>query len=108
MTPHRIAVEIFSHAIGYYLGDALKEANPDWANQLCNMGNPINVNKDDSRKALFYLVWNNPQKIKVAASAMGSPYAKYIKLRGHVYALKNLYNCYGIIINFCHMSLEYY
>ena len=79
MTPHRIAVEIFSHAIGYYLGDALKEANPDWANQLCNMGNPINVNKDDSRKALFYLVWNNPQKIKVAASAMGSPYAKYIK-----------------------------
>lgn len=79
MTPHRIATEIWSHAIGYYCGTVLSKIKIKKGEELINRGNPINVNKNDPRAATYEKIWKAGKKIKSAAP---KSIAKYIVIQG--------------------------
>lgn len=75
MSIHRIAVELFAHAVGYFVGGALKKINKKWADYLIKKGKLIEVNNNDNRVTYFYAVWASASVIRQVGITMGNPYA---------------------------------
>jgi len=64
MGQKRIAVELYAHAIGYYLGNVLNQINPKWGKGWIKSGKQIHVNKDDDRTWQFYVLWESASLIR--------------------------------------------
>ncbi|MCE5191151.1 MAG: hypothetical protein LLG08_05260, partial [Actinomycetia bacterium] len=62
MTPHRIAVELLAHGVGYYAGKGLSAASvkrlKTFGARLVNAGKKVQVNNDDPRAWMYHVVWN--------------------------------------------------
>ena len=67
MTPHRIAIEIFAHAVGYYCGNVLSKIKIQKGEELKSRGDPINVNKNDPRVNTYKKIWEAGLLIKNSA-----------------------------------------
>ncbi len=60
----RIAVELFAHAVLYYLGWVIKYINKKWGNYLISHAKLIEVNNNDNRAIYFYAIWGAFEIIK--------------------------------------------
>ena len=86
MTAHRIAVEIWFHAVVYYLGAALYKTRLRGYEPIrsrivkyLRKANPIDVNWNDKRVGVFYYIWNHGGRLLQFAKV-----APYPKLRYYV------------------------
>ena len=65
MTAHRMAVEIWFHAMIYYGGYPLAKICNKFRTSIWDRANPITVNSDDNRAPYFYTAWYSAAAIKV-------------------------------------------
>jgi len=89
MTGHRIAVELWFHAVAYYLGNAMYKTKirgyEDIRSRLVKYigkANPIDVNWNDKRVGIFYYIWNKGGRViryaKIAPNAKLRYYVRYM------------------------------
>ena len=64
MTVHRMAVEIWFHAMVYYGGYPLSRICSKFKTQYWDRANPITVNMGDSRAKYFYAAWYAAATVK--------------------------------------------
>ena len=65
MTAHRMAVEIWFHAMVYYGGSPLAKVCTQFKEKIWDHADPITVNKGDKRVAYFYIAWYAATAIKI-------------------------------------------
>lgn len=64
MTAHRMAVEIWFHAMVYYGGYPLAKICSKFRTSIWGRANPITVNSDDKRAPYFYTAWYSAAAVK--------------------------------------------
>lgn len=64
MTAHRMAVEIWFHAMVYYGGYPLAKICNKFKTSIWDRANPITVNSDDKRAPYFYTAWYAAAAVK--------------------------------------------
>ena len=78
MTAHRMAVEMWAHALGFFCGKGLVKINKNWGGKLLDSGKQINLNKNDPREKYYYAIWAAGSGIKAKLLLSKSPsVAKY-------------------------------
>lgn len=78
MTAHRMAVEIWFHAMVYYGGYPLSRVSKFFNTKYWSHADPITVNSDDNRIAWFYAAWYAAAAIKV--TLLRSPVSGLVRI----------------------------